>query len=71
MYIKNYGQDDFEEMIRDWQADHAPEYDDLVIDEIQLDDNQKWVAYAHDDKTVYSIRDDGTGDIVLNYVGAR
>jgi len=61
--------DDFAEMIRDWKADNSPEMDDLIIDEIKLDDG-KWVALAHDDAATYSLTDDGTGKIVINYLGA-
>lgn len=63
-------QDDFEEMIRDWQADRAPEMDDLEIDEIVQEDGN-WVAYAHDSKCTYSLKDDGKGNIQINYLGSR
>jgi len=69
----NWGEDskeDFEEMIRDFKADHAEEMEDLVIDEITLEDG-KWTATAHDAKTTYSLTDDGTGNIVINYIGTR
>jgi len=65
-----FNKEDFEEMIRDFKADHAPEMDDLEIDEIELEDG-KWVAYCHDEKTAYSISDDGTGNLAINYVGTR
>lgn len=67
-----YGKDDFELMIQDWQADHSPEMDALEIGEAFFDDEwNHWAAYAHDDKTVYVLTDDGTGNIVINYVGTR
>ena len=65
-----YDKDDFVEMIRDWQADGAPEYDNLEIEEPKIE-NGKWVAYTHDGKTTYSLADDGTGNIVINYIGTR
>lgn len=66
------GKDDFEEMIRDWQADSAPEYDNLEIEEAEYnEDNGRWEATASDEKTIYSLTDDGTGNIVLNYIGTR
>lgn len=60
--------DTFEEMIRDWQADNSPEYDDLVIDSIEFD-NDEWTALAHDDKALYQISDNGEGNIAINYLG--
>ena len=66
----NYDKDDFMEMIKDWKADHSPEMDDLEIDEITRDDEQ-WIAIAYDKKTSYSLTDDGTGNIIINYLGTR
>ena len=67
-YEFGYGKDIFEEMIADWQADNAPEYDDLEITEIKRTESG-WVAMAKDEKTQYEISDDGTGNIVINYLG--
>lgn len=64
-----YGKADFEEMIRDWKADNAPEYDDLVIGSIEF--NQGWEATAHDSKATYTLADDGNGNIRINYLGTR
>ena len=62
---------DFMEMIRDWQADNAPEYNDLEINEPEIDeDTGKWEAIAHDGKTSYIITDDD-GNIIINYLGAK
>ena len=62
--------DDFMEMIRDWQADNT-EYDDLVIDEPEIDeDTGKWEAIAHDANTSYIMFDDG-GNIIINYLGTK
>jgi hypothetical protein len=70
--IENYDKDTFEEMVRDWVADRAPEMDDLEIGDPEIDEETgKWVAYAHDDKEAYSLTDDGTGNIVINYLGTR
>jgi hypothetical protein len=65
-----FTKDDFEEMIRDFIVDHAPEMDDLEIDEIEIE-NGEWTAYAHDDKAACSISDDGTGTLAINYMGTR
>ncbi len=65
-----YNKDDFKEMIEDWKADHSPEMDNLVIDEITLESEQ-WTATACDEKTAYTLTDDGTGNIVINYLGTR
>ena len=65
-----YTQDDFKEMIRDWKADNAPEYDNLEITEVEyLEGTQEWAATAEDDKNSYSLTDDGLGNIVINYSG--
>lgn len=64
------GKDDFEEMVRDWRADHAEEMSDLEIDNIEFEDGE-WVAYCHDEKNAYSISDDGTGNLAINYIGSR
>jgi len=67
-----YDKEIFEEMIRDWKADNSPEYDNLEIEEIYFDeDAQEWGAYVQDEKTTYSLTDDGTGNIVINYSGTR
>jgi hypothetical protein len=65
----NMYRDDFEEMIKDWQADHAPEYDDLEIDDINFEDG-RWIAVAHDKEHTYQLSDEG-GDIIINYLGTR
>lgn len=70
MYIKDYDKDDFLEMIRDWQADGTPEYDELEIRDPQLVDG-KWEAIATDDKQTYSLTDDGSGNIQINYIGTK
>ena len=67
-----YDKDDFLEMIKDWQADHAPEMDDLEIEEIEIDeDTNAWIAYAKDGKNSYCLTDDGTGNIIINYLGSK
>lgn len=68
-YFLESSKADFEEMIRDWQADHSPEYDDMVVDIIEFD--QDWTAYAHDSKATYTLADDGNGNIRINYLGSR
>jgi hypothetical protein len=59
--------DDFMEMIRDWQADNSPEYDDLVIEEPEINpETGKWEAWARDEKYHYTIEDRGDGNIMIN-----
>jgi len=65
-----YDKDLFEAMIGDWLTDNAPEYDDLVVDDPEMEDG-RWIASAHDDKAAYLLTDDGTGNIAINYDGAR
>lgn len=66
MYIKDYDKETFMSMIEDWRVDHAPEYDDLEIGDVQLIDG-RWEADASDATTTYTLTDDGTGNIVINY----
>jgi len=63
-------EDDFMSMIEDWKADNAEEMDDLEVTEIVIEDG-KWVGYAKDEKETYTLTDDGTGNIVINYSGTR
>lgn len=64
----SYDKDTFEEMIKDWQVDGAPEYDDLDFNEPEFEDGE-WAAVASDDKCTYLLSDDGKGNIVINYLG--
>lgn len=64
-----YTKGDFQEMISDFIANNA-EYEDLIIEEPRAE-NGKWMASAHDDKADYQLSDDGTGNIVIHYIGAR
>ena len=64
-----YSQDLFEEMIRDWKADNAPEYEDLIITQI-CQENGAWIAIAEDATTRYTLTDtDGT--IIINYLDTK
>jgi hypothetical protein len=65
----NYNKDTFIEMIRDWKADNAPEYDDLKVDDPKVNKKGEWITTARDEKTVYQLSDDGHGNIVINYLG--
>ena len=58
--------DDFIEMIRDWQADNSPEYDDLIIGDPYLD-SEIWYADAEDDTGLYLLMD-YRGNVIINYV---
>ena len=70
--IKQEAIETLRQMIFDWQADNAPNYDDLIIDEIIFNkDFVRFEAIAHDEKTIYSLMDDGTNNIMINYVGSR
>lgn len=67
-----YDKDDFMEMIRDWQLDNSPRYDDLEIEEATFDeDTKEWSAVANDDDTMYLLADNGRGNIAINYLGNR
>lgn len=63
--------DDFMEMIRDWQSDNAEEYGELEITEAETDEAGNIVAYAEDKNNTYSLTDDGTGNISINYMGTK
>lgn len=65
----NYNRYFFMEMIRDWQANNAPEYDDLEINEPEFK-NGEWTVIVKDDKNVYSLTDN-SGNIIINYLGSR
>jgi hypothetical protein len=69
--IEMKNKDDFIAMINDWQADKAPEYDDLVIGEPEIGEDGEWIAIAEDEKCVYILSDDGDGNIVINYDGTK
>ena len=69
--MTNYDKHDFIGMIKDWQADHAPEYDDLKIGDPEINEDGEWEAIAEDSKCVYALTDDGTGNIEINYIGSK
>jgi hypothetical protein len=66
MYTKGM----FAEMVHDFIADQPEERADLEIDEIRKEGG-RWIAFAHDEKANYQLNDDGAGQIVINYLGAR
>lgn len=70
-----YDRDMFESMIQDYLADNWDEMEGLVVDEIAYEEVEagkpEWVAYAHDDIAIYCLTDDGTANIVINYLGTR
>jgi hypothetical protein len=66
-----YDREMFAGMIDDWLADHAPEYDDLEIDEPEINENGVWEARAQDGKHTYTLTDDGAGNIVINYSSTK
>jgi hypothetical protein len=67
-----YNKEDFEEMVRDWKADNAEELENLKIDEAEINEESgEWSATARDEKTTYTLTDDGTGNIIINYIGTR
>lgn len=68
MYEMN--RDMMDTMIRDWLADNAEEMADLVVDydSIRYDeDDEQWVADAHDDSTSYTLVADSDGSIRICY----
>jgi hypothetical protein len=67
-----YNKEDFIEMIKDRRVDNAPEYDKLEIGETEInEDSGEWEAIAKDEKSAYLLTDDGTGNIIINYIGTR
>lgn len=60
----------FEEMVKDWMADHLDEMSDLEVDSIKYEDGC-CAAYAHDNTSTYLLTDDGMGNININYIGTR
>lgn len=60
----------FEEMIRDWQADNAEEYGSLEITEV-VEENGSFKGIAEDENNTYSLTDDGTGNIKINYLASK
>jgi hypothetical protein len=63
--------DFFIEMVRNWQADSSPEYDNLKIGAPEVDENGNWVSIASDEKTTYQLTHNIVGNIVLNYIGSK
>lgn len=65
--------DNFKNMINDFLADHAAEYEDdpLKIEEPELDEDGCWICTAEDSKASYVLSDDGYGNIVINYLGSK
>ena len=69
---KMYSKDDFMEMIKDWQKDNAPGYNDLVIDEPEVDKVTGEIGCTASDNIVtYILTDDGNGNIIMNYLGTK
>lgn len=68
-----YNKDDFENMINDFMADHAEEYEDnpLKIGMPEQDEGGRWTCIAEDSVASYELSNGGNGDIVINYLGAR
>lgn len=68
-YKLDYDEDTFREMIREWVIEKGDTIEGLIVeDEVKFEDG-KWWAYCHDDRHVYSLTDDGTNNIVINYGG--
>lgn len=67
---REYDMDTFEEMIKDWMADHVDEIGDIEVDAIKYE-QCRWTAYAHDNASTYLLTDDGIGNININYIGTR
>ena len=62
-------EEDFLEAVKSWQADLAPEYDDLEIVEMQ-EEKGHLQALAKDEKCQYVLRYDFRGNINIFYLGA-
>lgn len=69
---KMYSKEEFKEMIKDWQKDNAPGYDDLVIGEPEVNESTNEIGCtAADDIVTYILTDDGSGNIIINYLGTK
>ena len=64
-----YFKEDFREMIKDWQADNAPQYDDLIIDDLEFEDGE-WTAIAKDEKRSYLLYTID-GNIFIHYLWTK
>ena len=61
--------DTFIEMIKDWQVDNAPLYDDLIISDAEFVDGE-WTATAEDEKCSYLLHAID-GNIIIDYLGTK
>ena len=64
-----YAKDTFIEKIKDWEADNAPQYDDLIIDDPEFEDGE-WTATAEDDQATYILHA-VDGNIIIDYLGTK
>lgn len=71
--MEKYSKDDFLSMINDFLADHKAEYEDdpLKIEMPEQDEEGRWSCTAEDSAASYELSDDGSGNIVINYLGTR
>lgn len=71
MGSNNIDKEIFEIMINDWIGDNKEAAEGLKISEPYFDDELGWIADAEDNKMVYTLIDDGFGNIVLKYSGTK
>ena len=64
-----YAKDTFIEMIKDWQVDNAPLYDDLIISDAEFKYGE-WTAIAEDEKRSYLLHE-VEGNIIIDYLGTK
>lgn len=66
---RNNQKEDFLEMVKDWQAGNAPQYDDLIIDNPEFEDGE-WTATAEDERCSYLLHA-VDGNIIIDYLGTK
>ena len=66
---RNNQKEDFWEMVKDWQADNAPQYDDLIIDDPEFEDGEG-TATAENERCSYLLHA-VDGNIIIDYLGTK
>lgn len=69
--MEKYNKMQFEIMIEEWMADHKDEMSNLKIGDVYFNEELGYVADAEDEKCIYALTDDGTGNIRIDYIGEK
>lgn len=70
--MEHIDRDIFDMMVQDWLADNSPEMDDLqLVGEPYIGEDGRWVQEAEDDDAIYTLSDNGEGDIYISYSGGK